>query len=874
MKVLNRWIGKLSVRNKFLLVAVVGLAAIAVPSWQVLSTLRGSVAIAEGEIEGSHPVAAVLDTLVYTRETRGLNGLTALGVGDNAGRRDEAAAKVDAAIARIESEVSGEGHSQFQETVARLQEAKAAWQTVRDDAKSGSITSADNFARFAPALEGFEGVLDRLRDESGYSYTPFVDTYHLMLATLSLGPRLEDVLGEARGRGVAFIAGGQADPILRGRLLTLEREAELANAHFDREYAKAVEANPMIGEDLVALKQASDAAVASALQAISALAETEDPTGQDAAAYFDAITAGIATHHEFELGAVAELAKLSTANGERARNVLLAESVLLVLVVLLIGFILWAVASAIIGTVNAGVRAASAIAELKLDNHIEARSDDELGDLMRALAKMQTELRGRIEREREIATENARVRNALDASTSGMMISDSEGKVVYMNPVVTRALTDSEQAMRERVPDFKASKVLGSHFDVLNSDSTQSGVALSSLKETYRSRLKLGKQHFDMAASPMFASDGQRIGTALEWMDRSADTEFRHGLRNVAQKAAAGILTARVQVNTSEERYVELANIFNSLMDLTSTAISEVQRTMAALAAGDLTVRSKAEMMGSFGELNSNANGTADALAKAIGEVQIAVSAISSAAAEIASGNMDLSKRTEQAAANIEETAAAMEEMTATVKQSAEHAQQAKQLASRAAEVATTGGGTVDEVVRLMRDIEDSSRRMADITTTIDGIAFQTNILALNAAVEAARAGEQGRGFAVVASEVRALAQRSATAAKEIAQLINESVAKISEGATVAQRAGDTMHEIVGSSRKVADIITEITAATVEQAKGLGEVNNAVTQMDQATQANSALVEEMAASAQSMSDQAEQLSEIASRFVLPEGPSR
>jgi len=306
-------------------------------------------------------------------------------------------------------------------------------------------------------------------------------------------------------------------------------------------------------------------------------------------------------------------------------------------------------------------------------------------------------------------------------------------------------------------------------------------------------------------------------------------------------------------------------------MDLTSLAISEVQQTMGALAQGDLTVRSQAKLMGSFGELNANANATADALAQAIGEVQSSVSAIRDAATEIASGNMDLSRRTEQAAASIEETAAAMEQMTATVKQSAEHAQQAKQIASRAAEVAGEGGATVEEVVRVMRDIEDGSRRMADITSTIDGIAFQTNILALNAAVEAARAGDQGRGFAVVAAEVRALAQRSATAAKEIAQLISASVAKISAGATVAQRAGKTMEDIVGSSRQVADIISEITAASMEQAKGLAEVNNAVTQMDHSTQANSALVEEMAASAQSMSDQAGQLSDIASRFVLPAG---
>ena len=487
----------------------------------------------------------------------------------------------------------------------------------------------------------------------------------------------------------------------------------------------------------------------------------------------------------------------------------------------------------------------------------------EPGSIAHALRSMQEELRERIEAERAAAAENARVRAALDCAASGMMLADAAGRIVYVNEVVRETLRRGEAALREREPGFRAAEVLGGSLETFWS-APSGGTA-----GPQRGRLSFGGMHFDLVATPVRSPRGEHLGTVLEWQDRTADTEFRHQLRNVAQKAAAGILTARVEVRTEEERYVELAPIFNSLMDLTTTAIDEVQRTMAALARGDLTVRSHAQLMGSFGELNGNANATADALARAIREVQQAVGAISDAAAEIASGNMDLSRRTEQAAASIEETAAAMEEMTASVRQSAEHALQAKQLASRAAGVATEGGRTVEEVVAMMREIEESSRRMADITTTIDGIAFQTNILALNAAVEAARAGEQGRGFAVVAAEVRALAQRSAQAAKEIAQLINESVAKISAGAGVAQRAGATMQEIVGSSQRVADIVGEISAAAAEQARGLNEVNQAVTQMDQNTQANSALVEEMAASAQSMSDQAQQLAEIAARFVLP-----
>lgn len=865
-------LGHLRVARKFQLIAAFAFIAAGIPAGLYLRSTASAVDISASEVAGAGPLIELLDVVVAVQEARGRHALVLAGYPDQQASLDAAFAKTAEHRALLTKSLEA-GGDRFAGTRSGLESVDADLQSLQQEIASGGLDKDSSFARFTALISSYYQVLDVLHDESAYTYTPFVDVYHIQNLVSVTTPHVLELQGQMRTRALHYAVGGNADPLLAGRLhslLLLEDEAMAVN---DRELAKVLALRPELNEAYGALEAEIEASRTSVREALQAQLDGA-PVPNDVVAYFEQFTAVMERQRQFAARAADDMKAMSAANLERANSALLSTSLALLGLLSLLALVLWKIAGSLNRAIAHSVKVANRIAELQLDNRIEATSSDELGQLSTALSRMQSELRERIEREREVATENARVRNALDVATSGMMIADNGGKVVYLNPAVTRALAAGEQAMRERVPEFRASKVLGSDFDPVHADPLGNGVRMSGLKETHKARLKLGHMHFELAASPMFDAEGQRIGTALEWMDRTADTDFRHGLRNVAQKAAAGILTARVQVNANEERYAELANIFNSLMDLTSTAISEVQRTMAALAAGDLTVRSKADMMGSFGELNSNANGTADALAKAIGEVQVAVSAISSAAAEIASGNMDLSKRTEQAAANIEETAAAMEEMTATVKQSAEHAMQAKQLASRAAEVATTGGGTVDEVVRLMRDIEDSSRRMADITTTIDGIAFQTNILALNAAVEAARAGEQGRGFAVVASEVRALAQRSATAAKEIAQLINESVAKISEGATVAQRAGDTMHEIVGSSRKVADIITEITAATVEQAKGLGEVNNAVTQMDQATQANSALVEEMAASAQSMSDQAEQLSEIASRFVLSEGSGR
>ena len=257
-----------------------------------------------------------------------------------------------------------------------------------------------------------------------------------------------------------------------------------------------------------------------------------------------------------------------------------------------------------------------------------------------------------------------------------------------------------------------------------------------------------------------------------------------------------------------------------------------------------------------------------DNVAHIVANVREGSNGVAAASAEIAQGNHDLSARTEQQASALEETSATMEELSSQVKHNADNARQANQLASNASVVAVKGGEVVGRVVETMKDINHSSKKIADIISVIDGIAFQTNILALNAAVEAARAGEQGRGFAVVASEVRSLASRSADAAKEIKQLINASVERVEQGTVLVDEAGTTMTEVVGSIRRVSDLVGEISAASNEQATGVAQVGEAVTTMDQTTQQNAALVEQMAAAASSLKSQAESLVQIVAVFKL------
>lgn len=495
---------------------------------------------------------------------------------------------------------------------------------------------------------------------------------------------------------------------------------------------------------------------------------------------------------------------------------------------------------------------------------VSARAQADKGSLLGQLEIMRLALE---DNARE-ARNNLRIRTALDATSTNVMIANNNREIIYMNRAVEAMLRSVEKELRVQLPHFSVDTVIGSNMDIFHKNPAHQSQMLAHLTTTYTGNIKVGTLSFRLIASPIFDEKGERMGSIVEWLDRTQEVAVEEEIGSIVEAAVAGNFKVRAVTAGKQGFFLKISEGLNALTSTADESLTDIARVLNSLSKGDLTERITNNYSGAFGELKDYCNSTMESLGDIIGDIRGASDAILTASSEIAQGNSDLSSRTEQQASSLEETASSMEELTSTVKLNADNAKQANVLAEQASSVATDGGVLIGQVVTTMNAINESSQKIADIIGVIDGIAFQTNILALNAAVEAARAGDQGRGFAVVASEVRTLAQRSANAAKDIKALISDSVKKIENGNTLVGKSGDTMKEIVSAIKRVNDIMAEIAAASTEQSSGIDAVSTAVSQMDEMTQQNAALVEEAAAAAESLQSQADQMTQRVAQFRL------
>jgi methyl-accepting chemotaxis protein len=526
---------------------------------------------------------------------------------------------------------------------------------------------------------------------------------------------------------------------------------------------------------------------------------------------------------EHQKSSIQTTADALEASYRSARTYLIALAVAAVAVACVLS---WLVTLAITNPLN---HAITVLAEIEKGNYaskVAVGSKDELGQTLQGLERMQSALRDRTQKEHAAALENARMRTALDRMSVGAMLADPAGIIVYANDAVLAIFRARVGEIRKQLPNFDADRIVGASFDTFHRNASHQRNLLAGLMGTHTIDIKMGDAVLRAVVNSVNDAAGKRVGSVVQWVDRTAEVAAQLEVETVVARAIEGDLMVRIREEGKEVFFKTLASGVNRLL----ANMADVVRSMSLAAA---EVRAGSE--------------------------------------EISRGNVDLSQRTEEQASSLEQTASSMEEMTSTVRNNADNAAQANQLASAAREQAERGGAVVGAAVVAMEEINTSSRRIADIISVIDEIAFQTNLLALNAAVEAARAGEQGRGFAVVASEVRNLASRSAEAAKEIKTLIQDSVGKVTEGTKLVDESGKVLAEIVTRVKKVTDVMAEIANSSREQASGIDQVNKAITMMDEVTQQNAALVEEASAAAQALSEQAGKLSQMIARYRVGEG---
>jgi methyl-accepting chemotaxis protein len=483
-------------------------------------------------------------------------------------------------------------------------------------------------------------------------------------------------------------------------------------------------------------------------------------------------------------------------------------------------------------------RVAQDLAQGKLDVELDTRAADEAsvvvamermrGELQRNLekerrftAEMQAlaerekaaaaVLKETMEREQARSEENARIRVALDSIGAGALLAGTDGRILYVNEFAMHIFQRRSAEIRQVVPSFEARNLPGRPLESLAGMRGFNASEVLNVSSARQADLVAGRASLRIVSSPVIDAGGKRLGTIVQWQDRTDEVAAEDEIKAVVAQASRGNLGARLRDEGKQGFFLALASGINELLQNLANAVAQVQDSARKVSRGAQDMNQSSE---------------------------------------------NLSQRIEQQSSSLEQTASSMEQMTSTVRQNADNAVQANQLAGAARAQAEKGGAVVSQVITAMAGINESSKRIAEIIGVIDEIAFQTNLLALNAAVEAARAGDQGRGFAVVASEVRALAGRSATAAKEIKALIQDSVQRVDVGSGLVTESGETLAQIVLSVKKVADIVAEITAASREQSVGIEQVNKAVVQLEELNQQNAALIEQATASSHSMAEQA------------------
>jgi len=502
------------------------------------------------------------------------------------------------------------------------------------------------------------------------------------------------------------------------------------------------------------------------------------------------------------------------------------------------------------------------------DNKINSKGRSLVPRILGRLMSLQIKLGADIEDVKAALTSSQRIESALNASSTNIMVTDRFRSIIFMNESVQQMLKSVEPKLKKDLPDFECSHLLRNHIDVFYKDSESQAKRLDNLKETHKDRIEAGGVTLDLVIDPIFSENGQRIGTVVEWKDMTDQLLIESNIDDILQGASKGLLNKHIQADNLTGFEQKMAISINALLQSFFITTQSLNGILSGMSDGDMTQRMEADYEGELLAIKTAVNKALNNIETTFNQVKQGALSMGDMSREVAIASEDLSQRTQRQAATLEQTAASMEQLTVTVNNATEHTEQANVLAHGAAKEAEQGIEVMDKTLNAMKGIEELSKEIGEITSVIDGIAFQTNLLALNAAVEAARAGEHGRGFAVVAGEVRNLAQKSAEAAKDISGLIGSTIQQIESGTNLVEQTNSAFEGMVDKIHEVESLVADIASSSSEQGKGLDLMNLDMERLEEMTQQNAALVEELSSTASNMSDEANSQAEFIGHFKI------
>ncbi|BCN92645.1 hypothetical protein THMIRHAM_04300 [Thiomicrorhabdus immobilis] len=508
----------------------------------------------------------------------------------------------------------------------------------------------------------------------------------------------------------------------------------------------------------------------------------------------------------------------------------------------------------------------TAISEGNFHGEIDSRGNSLVSKTFGRLKSMQIKLGADLDDVKAALANSMRVESALKAASSNIMVIDRFRSIIFMNDSVIQMLKSVENEIKKDLPNFDSDKLIRQSIDVFHQHPEHQASLLDNLKESYQSRIHVGNAIIDLIVDPIFDENNNRIGTVAEWKNMTDQLAIEENIESIIADAAKGILSRRIDETKLHGFELQISQSINLLLENFSQITENLNVILSNMATGDLTHRLSGEYQAELLEMQTATNDAIKSFSHTLSRVNTGAQEIGGMAREVAVASEDLSQRTQEQAASLEETAASMEELTATLKNSTDNSIQANKLAHETVTQASSGIDVMNKTLEAMAGITELSKKIGEITSVIDSIAFQTNLLALNAAVEAARAGEHGRGFAVVAGEVRNLASKSAEAAKDISTLIGSAIQQITTGTSLVEETNSVFEKMVHSIQEVEDLVSQVYTTTNEQSQGIQQVNLAIGQLDEVTQQNAALVEELSATAGNMSEESTKQAEFISHF--------